>query len=177
MILLLAEELSAVPTMVASLSKREANRAAGAAVHHLVLHPVVCCRTAGLVADRPAKHSATAVTYQDFTVVPGERNAQSGKEEREKQNNYISYFQKYLLGLNNIFSKQDVLQMCVYKKKLISCLAVWFNPALLLGDGEGGDLGWVSVVLAIKSRVHGELTPEDQLALPSVACERTKTNT
>lgn len=182
MILLLAEELSAVPTMVASLSKREANRAAGAAVHHLVLHPVVCCRTAGLVADRPAKHSATAVTYQDFTVVPGERKAQSGKEEREKQNNFISYFQKYLLGLNNIFSKQDVLQMCqrntsVYKKKLISCLSVWFDPALLLGDGEGSDLGWVSVVLAIKSRVHGELTPEDQLALPSVACERTKTNT
>lgn len=92
MILLLAEELSAVPTMVASLSKREANRAAGAAVHHLVLHPVVCCRTAGLVADRPAKHSATAVTYQDFTVVPGERKAQKGgKKEKNKTISYLIF--------------------------------------------------------------------------------------
>lgn len=38
----------------------------------------------------------------------------------------------------------------------------------LLGDGEGGDLSWVSVVLAIKGSVHGEFAPEDQLALPSV---------
>lgn len=41
--LLLAEELPAVPAMVASLGKREADCAAGAAVHNLVLHPVVCC--------------------------------------------------------------------------------------------------------------------------------------
>lgn len=39
--LLLAEELPAVPAVVASLSKGEANRAAGAAVNHLVLHPVI----------------------------------------------------------------------------------------------------------------------------------------
>lgn len=51
------------------------------------------------------------------------------------------------------------------------------QPALLLGDGEGCDLGWVSVVLAIKRRVHGEFTPEDQLALPSVACVHTEINT
>lgn len=51
------------------------------------------------------------------------------------------------------------------------------QPALLLGDGEGCDLGWMSVVLAIKRRVHGEFTPEDQLALPSVACVHTEINT
>lgn len=44
------------------------------------------------------------------------------------------------------------------------------HSALLLGDGEGGDLCWVSIVLAIKRCVHGEFAPEDQLALPSVAC-------
>lgn len=50
------------------------------------------------------------------------------------------------------------------------------HSALLLRDSEGCDLGWVSVVLAIKRRVHGELASEDQLALPSVACEHTKIN-
>ena len=45
------------------------------------------------------------------------------------------------------------------------------HTALLLGDGEGRDLCWLSVVLAIKCRVHGEFAPEDKLALPSVACE------
>lgn len=43
------------------------------------------------------------------------------------------------------------------------------SALLLLGDGEGRDLGWVSVVLAIKRRVHGELAAEHQLPLPSVA--------
>lgn len=94
--------------MVASLGEGEANRAAGAAVNHLVLHPVVSCRAAWLVADRPAEDSPPTVAHQDLTVV--------------------------------------------------------------LGDGKGRDLGWVSVVLAIKRRVHGEFAPEDQLALPSVAC-------
>lgn len=104
---LLAEELPAVPAVVASLGQGEANGAAGAAVHHLVLHPVIGRRPAGLIADRPAEHPTTTVAHQDLTVV--------------------------------------------------------------LGDGEGGDLSWVSVVLAIKRRVHGEFAPEDQLALPSVA--------
>lgn len=49
--LLLAEELPAVPAVVASLGEGEANGAAGAAVHHLVLHPVVGRRTTRLVAD------------------------------------------------------------------------------------------------------------------------------
>lgn len=43
------------------------------------------------------------------------------------------------------------------------------SPPLLLGDGEGRDLGWVSVVLAIKRRVHGEFAAEHQLPLPAVA--------
>lgn len=103
----MAEELPAVPAVVASLGEGEANRAAGAAVNHLVLHPVVGRRTARLVAHGPAEDSAATVAHQDLTVV--------------------------------------------------------------LGDGEGRDLGWLSVVLAIKRRVHGEFAPEDQLALPSVA--------
>lgn len=69
MILLLAKELPAVPTMVASLGQREADGAAGAAVHDLVLHPVICCRAARLVTDRPAKHSAAPVSHQDLAVV------------------------------------------------------------------------------------------------------------
>lgn len=130
MILLLAEELSAVPTMVASLSKREANRAAGAAVHHLVLHPVVCCRTAGLVADRPAKHSATAVTYQDFTVVPGERNAQR-KEEKNKTISYlifknicldwIIYFQNKTF-FRCVFTKRNSFPVCRFGSTRLSYL-------------------------------------------------------
>lgn len=71
--LLLAEELPAVPAVVASLGEGEANRAARAAVNHLVLHPVVSCRTARLVAHRPAEDSTTTVTHQDLTVVPEEK--------------------------------------------------------------------------------------------------------
>lgn len=54
-------------------------------------------------------------------------------------------------------------------------VCVWTRRVLLLGDGEGCDLGRVSVVLAIKRRVHCEFTPEDQLALPSVAWAHRKT--
>lgn len=61
--LLLAEELPAVPAMVASLSKREADCAARAAVNHLVLHPVVCCWTARLVANWPAKDPTASITH------------------------------------------------------------------------------------------------------------------
>ena len=71
--LLLAEELPAVPAVVASLGEGEPNRAAGAAVHHLVLHPVVGCRAARLVTDRPAEDPAAPVAHQDLTVVPEER--------------------------------------------------------------------------------------------------------
>lgn len=53
-------------------------------------------------------------------------------------------------------------------------MSVATHTALLLGDSEGCDLGWVSVVLAIKRCVHGEFAPEDQLALPSVACDTQK---
>lgn len=104
---LLAEELPTVPAVVAPLGEGEAHGAAGAAVHHLVLHPVVCCRAARLLAHRPAEDPAAPVPHQDLTVV--------------------------------------------------------------LGDGEGCDLGWLGVVLAIERRVHGEFAPEHQLALPSVA--------
>lgn len=70
---LLAEELTTVPAVVASLSEGEANCAARATVHHLVLHPVVGRRAARLVADRPAEDSTTAVPHQDLTVVPDEK--------------------------------------------------------------------------------------------------------
>lgn len=69
---LLAEELPTIPAVVASLGEGEANRAAGAAVNHLVLHPVVSCRAARLVADRPAEDSPPTVAHQDLTVVPEE---------------------------------------------------------------------------------------------------------
>lgn len=68
--LLLAEELPTVPAVVASLGEGEANRAARAAVHHLVLHPVVGRWASRLVADRPAEDSTASVTNQDLTVVP-----------------------------------------------------------------------------------------------------------
>lgn len=68
--LLLAEELPTVPAVVAPLGEGEANRASGAAVHHLVLHPVVARRAARLVADRPAEDSTATVAHQDLTVVP-----------------------------------------------------------------------------------------------------------
>lgn len=138
-VLLLAEELPAVPAVVAPLGEGEAHRAAGAAVHHLVLHPVVGRRTARLVADRPAEDSTAAVAHQDLAVVPEERREKRQKTARVKH-------------------QREGME----KKKEHG----W---ALLLGDGEGCDLGRVSVVLAIKRRVHGEFTPEDQLALPSVA--------
>lgn len=68
--LLLAEKLTTIPAVVTSLSEGEANRAARAAVHHLVLHPVVGRWTTRLVADRPAEDSTTSVTHKDLAVVP-----------------------------------------------------------------------------------------------------------
>lgn len=66
----MAEELPAVPAVVTSLSEGEANRAARAAVHHLILHPVVGRWTTWLVADGPAEDSTTSITHEDLTVVP-----------------------------------------------------------------------------------------------------------
>lgn len=79
----MAEELPAVPAVVASLGQREADGAAGAAVHHLVLHPVVGRRAARLLAHGPAEDAATAVAYQDLTVVPEGQEARRGKAERK----------------------------------------------------------------------------------------------
>lgn len=76
--LLLAEELPAVPAVVTPLGEGEANGAAGAAVHHLILHPVVGCRTTRLVADGPAEDSTTPVTHKDLTVVPVTRMNRGG---------------------------------------------------------------------------------------------------
>lgn len=66
----LAEELPAVPAVVAPLRQGEANAAAGAAVPPFVLHPVVGRRAPRLVAHRPAEHPAAPVAHQDLTVVP-----------------------------------------------------------------------------------------------------------
>lgn len=104
----LAEELSTVATVVSALGQGEAHAAAGAAVPALVLHPVVSGGAAGLLANRPAEHSTTAISHQHLTVV--------------------------------------------------------------FGDGEGSDLRWVPIVLAVEGCVHGQFAPEHQLSLPPVAC-------
>lgn len=66
---LLAEDLATVSAVVAPFSEGETHSASRAAVHLLILYPVICGRASGLITDRPAKHTATAVTYQDLTVV------------------------------------------------------------------------------------------------------------
>ena len=38
----------------------------------------------------------------------------------------------------------------------------------LLGDAQCSDLGRVSIVLPVKGRVHGQLTPEHELPFPAV---------
>lgn len=83
--LLLAEELPAVPAVVAALGEGEAHGAARAAVHHLVLHPVVGRRTARLVADGPAEDATASVTHQDLTVVPVEGIKRRGGYKEEKK--------------------------------------------------------------------------------------------
>lgn len=125
--------------MVAPLGEGEANGAAGAAVHHLVLHPVVGRRAARLVAHRPAEDPAAPVAHQDLAVVPEERR-ESGLQTSERRTRRI----KRMPG-------EDA------------------RLRLLLGDGERRDLGRLGVVLAVERRVHGEFAPEDQLALPPVA--------
>lgn len=77
LILLLAEELAAVPAMVPSFRERKPYRAARAAVPSFILHPVVSSRTAWLVTHRPAEHSASTVTHEDPTVIPAGDTAQS----------------------------------------------------------------------------------------------------
>lgn len=76
LILLLAEELAAVPAMVPSFRERKPYRAARAAVPSFILHPVVSSRTAWLVTHRPAEHSASTVTHEDPTVIPAGDTAQ-----------------------------------------------------------------------------------------------------
>lgn len=124
---------------MAPLGEGEANGAAGAAVHHLVLHPVVGRRAARLVAHRPAEDPAAPVAHQDLAVVPEERR-ESGLKTSERRTRRI----KRTPG-------EDA------------------RLRLLLGDGERRDLGRLGVVLAVERRVHGEFAPEDQLALPPVA--------
>lgn len=86
--LLLAEELPAIPAVVTSLSEGEANRATRAAVHHLILHPVVGCRTTRLVADGPAEDSTTPVPHKDLTVVPTTTMKGGGNIKEQKKNLY-----------------------------------------------------------------------------------------
>lgn len=136
----MAEELPAVPAVVTALGEGEAHRAARAAVHHLILHPVVGGGAARLVADGPAEDSATPVTHEDLTVVPV-RGIKGGVVRKE------------------------------------ASFLVCYLGFCSLGDGEGGDLRWVSVVLAIECSVHGEFAPEDQLALPSVPWRPPQTHT
>lgn len=56
--------------MVTSFSQGEPDGAAGATVPTFVFHPVVGCRAARLVTDRPAEDSASAVAYQNPAVIP-----------------------------------------------------------------------------------------------------------
>lgn len=96
--LLLAEELPAVPAVVASLGEGEANRAAGAAVNHLVLHPVVGRRTTRLVADRPAEDSTPTVAHQDLTVVPEERTLNGEEVEKWRVGGRNGWFVRQRAG-------------------------------------------------------------------------------
>ena len=77
LILLLAEELTAVPAMVPSFREREPHGAAWTAVPSFVLHPVVSGGAAGLVAHRPAEHPAPTVAHEDPAVVPAGDTAES----------------------------------------------------------------------------------------------------
>lgn len=93
---LLAEELPAVPAVVTSLGQREADGAAGAAVHHLVLHPVVGRRAARLLTHGPAEDAAATVAHQDLTVVPepggGSRGEESKGREKDVRPEELEYF-------------------------------------------------------------------------------------
>ncbi len=103
--LLLAEELPAVPAVVTSLGEGEANRAARAAVNHLVLHPVVGRRTTRLVADRPAEDSTPTVAHQDLTVVPEERTLKGGKVEKRRVGGRKAWFVRQREG-----SRREIIQ-------------------------------------------------------------------
>lgn len=99
----LTEELPAVPAVVASLRQGEADGAAGAAVHHLVLHPVVSRRAAGLVAHRPAEDSTAPVSNQDLTVIP----AETKQEQRETALNRVRSASNRKITANYNFSKTE----------------------------------------------------------------------
>lgn len=87
----MAEELPAVPAVVTPLGEGEAHRAARAAVHHLVLHPVVGGGTTRLVADGPAEDSAASVTHQDLAVVPVRGMKRRRRGGGYKERSFISY--------------------------------------------------------------------------------------
>lgn len=76
-LLLLAEELTAVPAVVPSFRERKPHGAARATVTSFVLHPVVSSRTAWLVTHRPAENPASTVTDEDPTVIPAGDMTQS----------------------------------------------------------------------------------------------------
>lgn len=63
---------------------------------------------------------------------------------------------------------------CCVNEGVCECVCVC-GVGAILGDGEGADLSGVGVVFPVKRCVHGEFAAEDQLALPSVACERAHT--
>lgn len=71
--LLLAEELSTVPAMVTPLGERETDCAARTAVSPLVLHPVIGCRSARLIAYGPAEHSPSAIPDKYSAVIPARK--------------------------------------------------------------------------------------------------------
>lgn len=70
LILLLAEELTAIPAVVPSFCERKPHWAARTAVTSFILHPVVSSRTAWLVTHRPAENSASTVSNEDPAVIP-----------------------------------------------------------------------------------------------------------
>lgn len=71
--LLLAEELSTVPTMVTPLGEWKTDCTARTAVSPLVLHPVISCRSARLIAYRPAEYSASAIPNKYSAVIPARK--------------------------------------------------------------------------------------------------------
>lgn len=81
LILLLAEELTAVPAMMPSFCERKPHRAARTAVTSFIFHPVVSGGAAWLVTHRPAENSASTVTNEDPTVIPAGDTTQSQVRE------------------------------------------------------------------------------------------------
>lgn len=93
-VLLLTEELAAVPAVVASLSERETHGTCWTSLHLLVLHPVIGSWASRLLAHRPAEDAPTPIAHHHLTMVPkgGTRmsyNYKTAKQTKRKEKNCL----------------------------------------------------------------------------------------